>query len=117
MFLQKLGGRKFLMALVCVGAGVAVDILSPNGLSAELAGLMAAIVATFSAANFAVTKQHFQSKGTDSGEDVTTPDVQASQLEMKALLADIGEAIIQTKQSVDTTKTLILGAIKAGEKR
>jgi hypothetical protein len=36
---------------------------------------------------------------------------------MKELLANIGEAIIQTKQSVDATKTLILGAIKAGEKR
>jgi uncharacterized membrane protein required for colicin V production len=116
MFLQKLGGRKFLMALICVSAGVAVDILSPNGLSAELAGLMAAIVAAFSAANYAVTKQHFQSKTSSEGEEIgAVPDT--SQLEMKELLANIGEAIIQTKQSVDATKTLILGAIKAGEKR
>jgi hypothetical protein len=51
MNLDSFGGRKFLMALVLIIAGVIIEIYSKNGLSTNMAGMLAAIYATFSATN------------------------------------------------------------------
>jgi hypothetical protein len=51
MSLDNFGGRKFLMALILIIAGVIIEIYSKNGLSVNMAGMLAAIYATFSAGN------------------------------------------------------------------
>lgn len=61
--LQKLGGRKFLVALAVLGIGLAVELQKSEGISPTFATFLASIVAAFSAANYAVTKQHMSTKG------------------------------------------------------
>ncbi len=65
--MQKLGGRKFLMALACIGVAIVMELKGPKGLSVEMAGFMTAIVGLFSAANTAATKHYLQSE--DPGPD------------------------------------------------
>lgn len=61
--MQKLGGRKFLMALVVVGAAIFLEIKSDKGLSPTMAGFLVSIVATFSAANYAASSKFMDTKG------------------------------------------------------
>lgn len=72
--LQKLGGRKFLLALVVIGVGTAIEIYTERGMSVAFATLLGSIVAAFSASNFAVTREHFRSSSAGSegsvGRDV-----------------------------------------------
>ena len=62
-FFDKIGGRKFVMGIVLIVAGGAVDVLSPNGLSVNLLGLMTAIYAAFSATNAIVTNKQLDNEG------------------------------------------------------
>jgi len=57
---QRLGGRKFLLAIIVIGVGTAVEIVTERGVSANFAALLGGIVAAFSAANFAVSREHFK---------------------------------------------------------
>jgi hypothetical protein len=49
--LEQIGGRKFLMAIVLTIAGIIIEVFGKNGLSTNMAGMLAAIYATFSAGN------------------------------------------------------------------
>lgn len=61
--LQRLGGRKFLFALVLVGVGAIIELKTDRGLTATYAGLLGTLYATFSAANYGVSKAHMTTKG------------------------------------------------------
>lgn len=100
---NKLGGRKFSMGIVLIVAGAAVDIMSPNGLSVNLLGLMTAIYAAFSASNSLVTvKQMAVDKAKAEQEVVTSEpapsvvpnqDVQKLASELLPVLQRVGEAL------------------------
>lgn len=62
-WLQKIGGRKFIIALFATGIATFIELKHPTGLSATMAGFLGSIVAAFSVANYAVTKKHMDSKG------------------------------------------------------
>lgn len=63
----KLGGRKFLMALAVIGVALFLEAKTDKGLSPTMATFLGGIVAAFSAANFATTAKHMESKaGMDS---------------------------------------------------
>lgn len=55
--LDKLGGRKFLMALFVLGIGAFIDVRSEKGISTEMVALITAIYATFSASNAILTSK------------------------------------------------------------
>jgi hypothetical protein len=55
--LDKLGGRKFLMALFVLGIGAFIDVRSEKGISTEMVALITAIYATFSASNAMLTSK------------------------------------------------------------
>lgn len=59
-----MGGRKFILALLAIGVGTTIELYTSRGLSATMAGLLGTLVAAFSAANYAVTKKHFEHKRT-----------------------------------------------------
>lgn len=61
--LQKLGGRKFLMAIIVLGAAIYLEMNHANGLSPTMASFLIAIVGTFSVANYASTAKFTDSKG------------------------------------------------------
>jgi hypothetical protein len=60
--MQKLGGRKFLMALVVVGAGMFLEAKTDKGLSPTMAAFLASIVAAFSVANYASAAKYEDSR-------------------------------------------------------
>lgn len=66
-FLQRIGGRKFLMALIVVGVAVGLE-LSGKGLTPTMAGFLASVVGLFSAANYATTARHMETKGGGSSQ-------------------------------------------------
>lgn len=55
--MEAIGGRKFLMAILMLLAGVAIEIVGKNGLSVNMAGLMAALYTAFSASNAIITNK------------------------------------------------------------
>lgn len=68
-FLQKIGGRKFIMALITVGVATFIELNSQNGLSATMASFLGGIVAAFSVANYAVSAKHMNSRNVSKGGD------------------------------------------------
>lgn len=111
MWLQKLGGRKFLLALICVILGSVIDFYTARGLTPALAGLMGAIVTAFSAANYAVSKSHFQSKESGAADSVPVPDTSGID-DVKQVTGQMAEVLIQTKTAVDAIKTILVNAMK-----
>ena len=49
--MESLGGRKFLMAVVIIIAGTAIELIGKSGLSATMATFLVGILSAFSAAN------------------------------------------------------------------
>lgn len=45
------GGRKFVIALAVLVAGIAIEFLKPNGLTVEMTGFLLGLVAAFSVSN------------------------------------------------------------------
>lgn len=61
--INKLGGRKFLMAILVIGVAVFLDVKTAKGLSLEMTGFLVAVLGAFSAANYATTVKHMNSRG------------------------------------------------------
>ncbi len=53
---QKIGGRKFVVSIVAMIVGGAVDVFGPKGLSIEFMSLLVSVVGIFSGANAIVTR-------------------------------------------------------------
>lgn len=94
---DKIGGRKFVMALVLIVAGALVDVLAPNGLSVNLMGLMTAVYAAFTASNAFVTNKHLESesKAPTEGESGQPASEAVQQLAQQLLpvVNNIGKAL------------------------
>lgn len=65
--LQRLGGRKFLMALIVLGVGTYIEIVKASGLSQNMVMLLVGLVGVFSAANHATTAAYMKSRQGGSG--------------------------------------------------
>lgn len=64
---DKMGGRKFLMGIIVMLIGAAIEINSPKGLSTEMAALITMIYATFSASNAIVTNKQLSVQTSEAG--------------------------------------------------
>lgn len=108
---ETLGGRKFVGLLILVIAGVVVELYSPKGLGAEMAGLLAALYATFSAANAVVSRKYADTevatKNTEAQLEVVRGNQQApavANLSPEAINAivsgfeKLGEGQVQIRQ-------------------
>ncbi len=58
--LEAMGGRKFIMAIVIMIAGVVIELKSANGISVSMVGLLTALYATFSASNTLITNKQLK---------------------------------------------------------
>jgi len=95
-----LGGRKFVMGLIMVAAGVVIEIYGKNGLSTNMVALLGAVYATFNAANALVTTKTASaaaSQPAEEAEPAPAPVVQApqeaTQASVEAKLVPIVNAI------------------------
>jgi hypothetical protein len=119
--LQRLGGRKFILALIAVAVGTAIELNTARGLSATMAGLLGTLVAAFSAANYAVTKKHMESRSGGKNLDEIASMIEnrnntetevVTQLigvltnnerqlgEVKAAVAQVGQAMVNVSRAV-----------------
>lgn len=67
-WLDSLGGRKFILTVIVITVGTAVQLLAPGGCNPSYASLLIGITAAFNAANSIVTTSTFM-KGNQT--DVT----------------------------------------------
>lgn len=71
---DKIGGRKFIMGIVVMLIGAAIEMNRADGLSTEMAALITMVYATFSASNALVTNKQLSvqtSEGTVPTKTVT----------------------------------------------
>lgn len=61
-FLQKIGGRKFWMAILVVGIATFIELKTERGMTEVMAAFLGAIVASFSAANYMATAKHMDTR-------------------------------------------------------
>ena len=100
--LDRLGGRKFVLALFSLVAGLLTHALSPKGLSAEVVGLVVGVLGTFSVANTVAT---VKTSGGQVAEEapqatytigVSQPSEQLDRIE--ETVNAIGKTALQTQQ-------------------
>ena len=99
---KKLGGRKFVAALVCIVSGTLIEIYAANGLSVNMAGLIAAIYATFSASNTMITRkqlegEHQPAPAAPPPQPSSQPDMQQLASQLVPVLNQIGTALQELK--------------------
>jgi hypothetical protein len=125
--LEKLGGTKFLMTLIAMGIGTAVEILKPSGLGATFAGLLAGLVATYGVANTMITNKALATMPDLGEEPVAQPEVKqeapaapnTSQTDYVAqalqdlsnMQAKQGELILNIAETSTNTNKLLAGAL------
>jgi hypothetical protein len=103
---EKLGGRKFVLALVVIVVGTLVQMFGKNGLSTEFVGLLVGITGIFGAANAAVSMKHADQTAMHTHEG---PGVLVGELDLAASTGDeanvkadqLAEEITQFKKYTD----------------
>lgn len=65
--LQRLGGRKFLMACLILGLGSYIEFVRPGGLTQNLVMLFVGVLGAFSAANHMTSSVYMKTRRGDSG--------------------------------------------------
>jgi hypothetical protein len=113
--MQRLGGRKFILALIVIAAAMAIELKTERGLSTVMAGFLGTLVATFSAANYAVTRKHMEARsgGRDMDQIATLIEnrnesdskvvgeliealtmLRTEMLDVKAATANVGQSVV-----------------------
>lgn len=113
--LEKLGGRKFLLALIAVVIGALVETLSKNGMSATFGSYMAGLVIAFNATNHMSNVAALNAAGsTQPGEGITAEHVEGVQVKLDAVhsavksVQDIAAAV---GTSVANTNKLVAASL------
>lgn len=101
--LQKLGGRKFLMAILVTGAAMYLELHSDKGLTTTMAGFLGTMVAAFHAANYASTKEFLKNKASQKG----VPQEGIDQLHEKIDNLTAAASQMNSQDSVDKLVALL----------
>jgi drug/metabolite transporter (DMT)-like permease len=104
--MTKIGGRKFLMALVVVGCSMVLEMKSEKGLTPTMAAFLAGIVAAFSAANYAVSAKHMSAKRPEAPPPGMTEE-QAQVL--VGVLGKLGSDLAEVKEIAGNTGKAVVG--------
>lgn len=104
MSLDTFGGRKFLAMLIGILAGAGVELVGHRGLSAELAGLIGVLVATFCGTNMMTTNRALTAANTDpANPSLDTAAVADSVSEnVKAHVEGLQASTLQVKGALET---------------
>lgn len=98
--LQRLGGRKFIGFLIVVAVGLIIELKTDQGLSPTMAGFLLSSLTAFAVSNYAVTRQHMNSKGGKG--DLDTVIGKIDELSELAKNASDTEAVGQLVQLLQT---------------
>jgi len=114
----KLGGRKFLLAVLAVISSLYLE-LTGHPLSPTMAGFLVSIVGLFAAANTAATKNHLQSKG--NGPGASDPQVLRKLEQMEQVIAagfspeavqGLQNVLGSMNQGIEETRQNVRGMVK-----
>ena len=111
MNFDKIGGRKFVLAIISLIAGLATHVLSVKGLSTEVVGLIIGVIGTFSVANTVATIKTPGSQDVSELEFDALPPVDHTQLD---LLRGQQALLEQIAVTVGGTQQMLLNAMQAG---
>lgn len=123
---DKLGGRKFVALIILAIAALLADIFSSKGLTAELAGLLVGLYATFSGANAFTTAKSLAASGSnsDAGEvfsnvGAPSPDPRLEQVELQIQslnnkLDEHDQALLSLTEAVTNTQKLVRALVSGG---
>ncbi len=111
--LDQLGGRKFLLSLIVIAAGIAVAVASPKGLTTEVTALLLGVLGVFSGANALVTSK-MGPEGAEPSEvappvDLSLIETRLGQLEGVALAQ--GEQVAQVARIAENSAKLAQAAL------
>ncbi len=122
--LDKLGGRKFLLTLLIIAVGTAVQVLSPKGVTTEFTALLIGVATAFGASNAWVSSKAMDA-ASEGGSEEAQPVVDLSPItaeldQVKANLASLSESaqthaqsLMIMQQGVDTAQKLAKAAIQS----
>ena len=96
---DKVGGRKFIASLVVLGIAAAIEIYGKNGLSTNMAGLLAAVYATFSASNAFTTVKSLAGEGEQQPQQQV--DLAAAVQPLVPVMNQIGTELANLKAQQD----------------
>lgn len=120
--IERLGGRKFLLTLIAVAVGTAVELTTARGITTSFAGLLAALVAAYGAANAVITNKgitmNAAAEGTEEAADAVSNvdfapietklnELAEQQMKQAELLANVG-------LSAQNTNKLLAAALNQG---
>jgi hypothetical protein len=106
-WIEKIGGRKFLLTVLAFGTATAVELCSDRGITEAYALLIASLVGVYGATNVAITKGALASQAaTDAVDTVAATadtEIQLAQLassqdEIKATVDAIAQNVAMTSQ-------------------
>lgn len=125
--LQRLGGRKFLMALIVLGIGTYIELTKVAGLSQNMVALMIGLVGVFSAANHMTSAAYMKTRtggpgsaGPDLTEKINQIHAIATNTQdpnnpntrqLRDLLAGINSGVMQVQE---TTSQVGLSVVSIG---
>ena len=104
MNLDSFGGRKFLMAIMLMIAGVLIEIYSKNGLSTNMAGMLAAIYATFSASNVIASNKALNVESTEAA----APEVNIDEIKQGFAIVDKAHSMVQQQLAAQAEQINVL---------
>ena len=122
MLLDKLGGRKFVLAILTLIIGTIVQIYSQQGVNAEFVSLLVGITAAFGASNAFVTSKAINAEASEPASEGATQDlthILNNDVLLSNELADVKNEIARLSTSVselDTKANLVAeGLTKVSE--
>lgn len=86
-----LGGRKLVLGFIVIAIGVAMDLLTPNGLSSNLLYLLCFISTSFFLANAAVTASY--SKNGNSANETAQSALDATNTKLDAVQGQVNQVV------------------------
>jgi hypothetical protein len=114
-FVARMGGRKFVMALVCILVGLAIELATERGLSPTFGSFLAAVLAAFSVTNMAVERKAMGVLAAPSPltepVQVDTEGIQESIRELSSQIATSQETLGLVVQAVGNTQKVIAAAV------
>ena len=110
MWLEALGGRKFVLAFIVLIIGTIVQLKSPTGVTESFVALLVGITAAFGASNAYVSSKAISAESSEGSAEPPPQPVDLSPIESR--IAEIENRVL----AVDTRANQVAdGLLKVGE--
>lgn len=112
--IDSLGGRKFLLTLLTLAIGTAVQILSPLGVTTEFAALLVGLTTAFGAANAVITATATNAEGTTPAQ-VDTTELDGQITLVRDFAVQLDGKVMDLTGKVDQVAASLLKVAEANE--